>query len=136
MDLMNGSRSSLNLALAEKARAIATFIANTVATMGTGAAVMLAAVAAGVAALALHFAGVFQHGGVVPRTGWAYVHQGEIIIPPSKLAVLSPPPKEVRQYITVYPTINIENVSGEVDLEQVTEAVNVGVAKAVLRRLA
>ncbi|MCD6421797.1 hypothetical protein J7L13_00405 [bacterium] len=128
--------ASIALALAEKARAIATFIANAVASMGAAVPIMLAAIAAGVAALALHFAGVFQEGGIVPRTGWAYVHQGEIIIPPNKFAVLSPPPKEVRQYITVYPTINIENVSGDVDLEQVIEAVDVGVAKAVLRRLA
>jgi len=83
--------ASIALAIAEKARAIATFIANTVATMGVGAAVMLAAVAAGVAALALHFAGVFQEGGVVPRTGWAYVHQGEVIIPPHKLGFFAQP---------------------------------------------
>ena len=81
--------ASIALALAEKARAIATFIANAVATMGAAVPIMLAAIAAGTAALALHFAGVFQEGGVVPRTGWAYVHKGEVIIPPHKLGVLS-----------------------------------------------
>ena len=48
---------------------------------------MLAA-AASVGALLAHFAGVFQEGGVVPRTGWAYVHKGEVIIPPHKLGFL------------------------------------------------
>jgi len=80
--------ASIALAIAEKARAIASFIANAVATMGAAVPIMLAAIAAGTTALALHFAGVFQEGGVVPRTGWAYVHKGELIIPPHKMGFI------------------------------------------------
>ncbi|RLG99360.1 hypothetical protein DRO19_02525, partial [Candidatus Bathyarchaeota archaeon] len=106
--------ASIALAIAEKARAIATFIANTIATMGVGAAVMLAAVGAGVAALAMHFAGVFQEGGIVPRTGWAYVHQGEIIVPPRKLGVL-----------TANITVNVNNpvFSRDYDVDRMMERI-------------
>jgi len=88
LKLLWHAAKALAVAFAEKARAAATFIANAVSSMGAAVPIMLAA-AASVGALMAHFAGVFQEGGVVPRTGWAYVHKGELIIPPHKFGVLS-----------------------------------------------
>ena len=79
---------AIAVAFAEKARAAATFIANAVSSLGAAVPLMLAA-AATVGALMAHFAGVFQEGGVVPRTGWAYVHKGELIIPPHKMGFMN-----------------------------------------------
>jgi hypothetical protein len=39
------------------------------------------------------------------------------------------------QYVTIYPTINIGNISSDVDLPRVREAVSYGVAEGVRRRL-
>ena len=39
------------------------------------------------------------------------------------------------QYITIYPTINIGNISGDVDLPRVHKTVSYGIAEGVRRRL-
>jgi len=79
------AEASWAVAIAEKARAIASAIAAAVTSWGTAVPIILGAAAVVTAGLAMHFAGIFQEGGVVPRTGWAYVHKGEVIIPPEKM---------------------------------------------------
>jgi len=81
---------------------------------------------------------VYGEGGLVTQPTFALVGEAgpELIIPLDKLARASPsemnsPP----QYVTVNPTINIGNISSELDLAEVTRSVNRGIADAVRRRL-
>lgn len=54
---------------------------------------------------------------------------------PAKTVAANPETGVVTQQITVYPTINIGNVSGNMDLERITDAVNRGIADALRRRM-
>lgn len=81
---------------------------------------------------------VYAEGGLVTQPTFALVGEAgpELIIPLDKIARAGPsemnsPP----QYVTVNPTINIGNISSELDLAEVTRSVNRGIADAVRRRL-
>jgi hypothetical protein len=119
---------------------IAAIVAATVAwmafhgtmTVGVAVPVILAAVGVGIAGIKAAVA--MAEGGIVTKPTLALIGEAgpEAVIPLSRQ---SGGAGETVQYITVNPTINIENISSELDLAQVTEAVSEGIAEGFRRRL-
>ena len=100
-------------------------------TIGIAVPIILAAVGAGIAGVKAMLSA--EKGAYITSPTVALVGEGgepEIISPESKL-------REIvgegggDQYITIYPTINIENISRDVDLETVREVIYEGMGDAV-----
>ena len=117
---------------------IAAIVAATVAwmafqgtmTVGVAVPIILAAVGAGIAGVKGLMG--LAAGGIVTQPTIALIGEAgpEAVVPLNRAMVGAG-----TQYITVNPTINIGNVSSEVDLPSVTDAVSKGVAEALRRRL-
>lgn len=75
---------------AEQARAVASFVANAVSSMGLAVPLMLAGAAAAGALAAYFMTRGHQFGGYMPEGGWAYTHPGETIFSKSESMTLSP----------------------------------------------
>jgi len=80
---------------------------------------------------------VYAEGGLVTQPTFALVGEAgpELIIPLEKLRHVSPEDQGVSQNITIDVTVNVGNVSSDMDLAQVTRSVNKGLADALRRRL-
>jgi hypothetical protein len=116
---------------------IAAIVAATVAwmafhgTMTVGVAVPIILAAVGVGIAGVKAAVAMAEGGIVTKPTLALIGEAgpEAVIP------LNQRTSETVQYITVNPVINIENISSEFDLAQVSEAVSEGIAEGFRRRL-
>jgi hypothetical protein len=118
---------------------IAAIVAATVAwmafhgtmTVGVAVPIILAAVGAGIAGIKAAVA--MAEGGIVRKPTLALIGEAgpEAVVPLNRGGGIS----ETTQYITVNPTINIENISSELDLVEVTDAVSRGIAESFRRRL-
>ncbi len=117
---------------------IAAIVAATVAwmafhgTMTVGVAVPIILAAVGVGIAGVKAAVGMAEGGIVRTPTLALIGEAgpEAVIPLNRVAAGAE-----TQYITVNPTINIGEVSSELDLPRVTEAVSRGIAEALRRRL-
>jgi hypothetical protein len=119
---------------------IAAIVAATVAwmalqgtmTVGIAVPIILAAVGVGIAGVK-GLMGLAE-GGIVTRPTIALIGEAgtEAVIPLNRIATTS---NLETQNITVNPTINIGNISSELDLPKVTDAVSRGIAEALRRRL-
>jgi hypothetical protein len=69
---------------AEEARAVASFVANAVSSMGLAVPLMLAGAAAAGALTAYFLTRGHQFGGYMPEGGWVYTHPGETILSKSE----------------------------------------------------
>ena len=101
-------------------------------TVGVAVPIILAAVGVGIAGVKAAVA--MAEGGVVTKPTLALIGEAgpEAVIP------LNQGPRgaeETTQYITVNPVINIESISSEFDLAQVSETVSEGIAEGFRRRL-
>jgi len=118
---------------------IAAIVAATVAwmafhgtmTVGTAVPIILAAVGVGIAGIKAAVG--MAEGGIVRKPTLVLVAEAgpEAVVPLGRGEAFG----ESAQYITVYPTINIGNISTELDLPRVTYAVSTGIAEALRRRL-
>jgi hypothetical protein len=74
---------------------------------------------------------MFAEGGIVTKPTLALIGERgpEMVVPLNNTAA-----GDMRQDITVYTTISIANVSSNMDLKQVTEAVSQGISSALKRR--
>lgn len=101
-------------------------------TVGVAVPVILAAVGVGIAGIKAAVA--LAEGGIVTKPTLALIGEAgpEAVIP---LNQGSGRTGETTQYITVNPVINIESISSEFDLVQVSEAVSEGIAEGFRRRL-
>ena len=119
---------------------IAAIVAATVAwmafhgTMTVGIAVPIILAAVGVGIAGVKAAVAMAEGGIVTKPTLALIGEAgpEAVVP---LGRGSGGYGETTQYITVNPVINIENISSEFDLAQVSEAVSEGIAEGFRRRL-
>jgi len=119
---------------------IAAIVAATVAwmafhgTMTVGVAVPIILAAVGVGIAGVKAAVAMAEGGIVTKPTLALIGEAgpEAVIP---LNHGSGGTGETNQYITVNPVINIESISSEFDLAQVSEAVSEGIAEGFRRRL-
>ena len=119
---------------------IAAIVAATVAwmafhgTMTVGVAVPIILAAVGVGIAGVKAAVAMAEGGIVTKPTLALIGEAgpEAVIP---LSYGSGGAGETTQYITVNPIINIESISSEFDLAQVSEAVSEGIAEGFRRRL-
>ena len=99
-------------------------------TAGVAVPVILAAVGVGVAGIKA--AVEMAEGGIITKPTLALIGEAgpEAVIPLSRAGI-----GETTQYITVYPTINIGNISGDLDLPSVHDTVSFGIAEGLRRRL-
>jgi hypothetical protein len=119
---------------------IAAIVAATVAwmafhgTMTVGVAVPIILAAVGVGIAGIKAAVAMAEGGIVTKPTLALIGEAgpEAVIPLNQGSGGS---GETTQYITVNPVINIESISSEFDLAQVSEAVSEGIAEGFRRRL-
>ena len=119
---------------------IAAVVAATVAwmafhgTMTVGVAVPIILAAVGVGIAGIKAAVGLAEGGIIKSPTLAILGEKgpEAVIPLSNFQFET---SSETQYITVNPTINIGNISSELDLPRVTESVSRGIAEALRRRL-
>ena len=100
-------------------------------TVGVAVPIILAAVGVGIAGVKAAVG--MAEGGIVTKPTLALIGEAgpEAVIPLGRGSGVG----ETTQYITVNPVINIENISSELDLAQVTESVSQGIAEGLRRRL-
>jgi len=74
-----------------------------------------------------------QLGGPIFERGYYLLHGGEYVMPRSQVRELVTP--TTIQHVTIYSTVNIGNVSSEIDLDRLAEEIDRSLAEAVRRRL-
>jgi exonuclease VII small subunit len=104
-------------------------------TVGVAVPVILAAVGTGIAGVKAAVG--MAKGGVIrePTLVLAGEAGPEIYSPLDKFENMMKSSGSSSQYVTIYPTINIGNISSDVDLLRVRETISYGIAEGVRRRL-